>query len=288
MRKKIILSALLIAASFTAFAQAGIGTTTPEGALDVVSSDSGVVLPRVANTAAVTNPVNGMLIYDLTSTCIKAYENGDWSGCLSTGSGTSPGGGGGTGTSVVEVTSPTGAIWMDRNLGATQAATSSTDAASYGDLYQWGRTSDGHQLGTSSVTAGPVAAGSEGSNFITNGTTPYDWLSTQDDTRWGAAKTANDPCPIGYRVPTEAELNAERLLFPTNGSAGAYASELKFPVAGYRSSSAGAITLAGTYGRYWSSTVLGTSARRLTFTSSSADMNSSNRAFGLSVRCIKE
>ena len=37
-----------------------------------------------------------------------------------------------------EILSPTGKIWMDKNLGATQVATSSTDAASYGDLYQWG------------------------------------------------------------------------------------------------------------------------------------------------------
>ena len=43
-------------------------------------------------------------------------------------------------TTIVDVTNPTtGAIWMDRNLGATQAATSSTDVDAYGDLYQWGR-----------------------------------------------------------------------------------------------------------------------------------------------------
>jgi hypothetical protein len=37
---------------------------------------------------------------------------------------------------------------MDRNLGASQVATSSTDPASYGDLYQWGRPADGHQIRT--------------------------------------------------------------------------------------------------------------------------------------------
>lgn len=43
------------------------------------------------------------------------------------------------GTVIMEVTNPvTGKIWMDRNLGATRAATSSTDALAYGDLYQWG------------------------------------------------------------------------------------------------------------------------------------------------------
>ena len=38
-------------------------------------------------------------------------------------------------TTVVDVTNPTtGRIWMDRNLGATQVATSSTNANAYGDL----------------------------------------------------------------------------------------------------------------------------------------------------------
>ena len=42
-----------------------------------------------------------------------------------------------------------------------------TDAASYGDLYQWGRNTDGHESRTSATTAGPVAAGAEGANFVT-------------------------------------------------------------------------------------------------------------------------
>ena len=32
----------------------------------------------------------------------------------------------------------TGRTWIDRNLGASQVATSPTDTAAYGDLYQWG------------------------------------------------------------------------------------------------------------------------------------------------------
>jgi hypothetical protein len=40
-------------------------------------------------------------------------------------------------TLVVDVTnSLTGRTWMDRNLGANRAATSSTDSHAYGDLYQ--------------------------------------------------------------------------------------------------------------------------------------------------------
>jgi hypothetical protein len=42
----------------------------------------------------------------------------------------------------------TGKVWLDRNLGARQVCTSSTDAACFGDLYQWGRAKDGHESGT--------------------------------------------------------------------------------------------------------------------------------------------
>ena len=38
------------------------------------------------------------------------------------------------------ITSPnTGRVWLDRNLGATKVAESSTDSGAYGDYYQWGR-----------------------------------------------------------------------------------------------------------------------------------------------------
>ena len=49
---------------------------------------------------------------------------------------------------VPTVTSATGKVWMDRNLGAAQVATSATDEAAYGDLYQWGRPEDGHEKRT--------------------------------------------------------------------------------------------------------------------------------------------
>jgi hypothetical protein len=42
---------------------------------------------------------------------------------------------------------------MDRNLGAARAATSSTDAEAYGDLYQWGRGTDGHEKRNSQTTS---------------------------------------------------------------------------------------------------------------------------------------
>jgi hypothetical protein len=65
------------------------------------------------------------------------------------------------------VTSAGGSIWMDRNLGATQVATSSTDALAYGNLFQWGRGADGHQVRTSGTTTTLSSADQPGnSNFI--------------------------------------------------------------------------------------------------------------------------
>ncbi len=60
----------------------GVGTNAPQSVLDVVSSNSALIIPRLTNTSAVTNPVNGMIIYDLSAHCVKAYENGAWSNCL--------------------------------------------------------------------------------------------------------------------------------------------------------------------------------------------------------------
>src|SRR5690606_15628626 len=64
----------------------GINTETPHASsdLELASPDKALLLNRVANTAAVADPTNGMLIYDLEDKCVKAYQ-GDplaWSDCL--------------------------------------------------------------------------------------------------------------------------------------------------------------------------------------------------------------
>ncbi|WP_412464288.1 beta strand repeat-containing protein [Flavobacterium mekongense] len=86
--KKIITSLLLLAGLY-ATAQVKVGdnptTISPGAALEIESTNKGLVIPRVANTAAITSPTNGMLVYDLSSNCVKFYENGVWSNCISTG-----------------------------------------------------------------------------------------------------------------------------------------------------------------------------------------------------------
>jgi Fibrobacter succinogenes major domain (Fib_succ_major) len=192
-------------------------------------------------------------------------------------------------TAVVNVTSPTGKIWMDRNLGATQVATSSTDAASYGDLYQWGRRADGHQCRTSAATGvlSSIDQPANG-NFITPGSTPYDWRSPQNVNLWQGVNGVNNPCPSGYRIPTDPELEAERLSWSVNTSVGAFASPLKLPMAGYRDGSISFLYDIGARGYYWSSTVSGADSRRFRFDSIAAYMSTNTRAGGYAVRCLKD
>jgi uncharacterized protein (TIGR02145 family) len=196
----------------------------------------------------------------------------------------------GTPTAIVDVTNPTtGKTWMDRNLGAIQVATSSTDTNSYGDLSQWGRGADGHQCRSSTTNTTLSSSDQPGhGNFITVNSGNFDWRSPQNNNLWQGVSGINNPCPSGYRIPTEVELNAERTSWSSNNAVGAFASPLKLPMAGYRSDSNGSFRDVGTFGYYWSSTVSSTSARSLSFSSSSTSMNTNGRANGFSVRCLKD
>jgi uncharacterized protein (TIGR02145 family) len=177
---------------------------------------------------------------------------------------------------------------MDRNLGATQVATGSADAASYGDLYQWGRLADGHQIRTSFTTSTLSSTDMPGNgNFITVNS-GNDWRSPQNNNLWQGVNGTNNPCPTGFRLPTDTELDNERLTWVSNNRDGAFASVLKLPMAGSRDVGNGALAFVGSRGYYWSSTVSGTFARYLFFNSSTAIMVSYFRAYAYSVRCLKD
>ncbi len=278
----------------TMYAQVGIGTTNPNTSaeLDVSSTTKGFLPPRMTTTQrdAIESPADGLVIFNTTTKCLNFYA-GFW--IEACGTGRYPDGAvfcaSGV-TAVVDVTNPTtGRIWMDRNLGATQAATSSTDASSYGDLYQWGRRSDGHQCRNSLTTAtlSSVDQPAHG-DFITINSGNYDWRNPQNAGLWQGVSGVNNPCPSGYRIPTNTEWDAERISWNSQNATGAFASPLKLPMAGYRSLSSGSLYSAGTNGNYWSSTVSSSHSRYLYFSSSNASMYTNYRAYGTAVRCLKE
>jgi hypothetical protein len=194
----------------------------------------------------------------------------------------------GSPTAIIDVTNPvTGKTWMDRNLGASQVATQTIDAAAYGDLYQWGRGNDGHQCRNSTVWSSTSSTDQPGhGNFLfLSSALYYDWRNPQNPNLWQGVNGINNPCPSGYRLPTNSEQASERISWGTfNNSSGAFSSPLKLTMAGGRGSS---LFDVGSRGYYWSSTTIGTYSAILYFYSSSANEQTQNRFSGFSVRCIK-
>jgi hypothetical protein len=178
---------------------------------------------------------------------------------------------------------------MDRNLGASQVATSSTDPASYGDLYQWGRGADGHQLRTSATTTTLSGTDVPGhGDFIVPSGNPIDWRSPQNDNLWQGETGVNNPCPTGFRIPTEVEWNEEIASWSSLDAAGAFASPLKLPAAGGRSRYSGLLSSVGFSGVYWSSTTVDGLYSRALYYNLNAEVGNFFRASGMSCRCIKD
>ncbi len=164
-----------------------------------------------------------------------------------------------------------------------------TDSQGYGDLFQWGRPDDGHQDRESYTTHGSINQDVPGhSDYITVNSSPYDWRLPQNNDLWQGEAGINNPCPPGWRIPTEPELNAELLSWSSSNTAGAYESTLKWPSAGRRGSTNGLIGSKGISGDAWSSGVSSTFARNMNFRSNSAHMGAYNRAKGASVRCVRD
>ncbi len=166
-------------------------------------------------------------------------------------------------------------------------------AAIHGAKYQWGAQTE---------ETGRYYSQSDDQ---TNSSAILGWIATglPDGTWQDASKLAKDPCPTGYRVPTQAQWqgvidNNTKTFIGTNwaSSPANYSTAVKFgnglllPAAGSRNISAdGSLFNRGKFGNYYSSNqATAPNAYGLSFTSPSVSVIIHNRTAGLSIRCISE
>lgn len=222
---------------------------------------------------------------------------------------------------VATITCESGYVWMDRNLGADRAATSVSDTASYGDLYQWGRRPDGHQIRryvdgllelSNTTTEISTTTTPEHGEFILvplNWFPQYysnDWRKPNDGNLWKGTDPVidNNPCPDGFRLPSIEELST--ILDSINASPFDFDSQCpKLPAAGYRewaTQTGGRVIMEGIHGQYWSNTdrirpykqqeFIDARSLGLSYHTDNNKMyayeNSSYHSHGFSVRCIQD
>lgn len=183
-------------------------------------------------------------------------------------------------------------VWAPVNCGY-KAKTSNSKGFPYGKLYQWGRKyGQGYNLtydeSEPNIIEGPISLKNGMSKeyenvFFSVANYGENWLSTENVKLWNSGteddpiKTQYDPCPEGWRVPTESEL---RFLIQTESEetinnqhgycySGCYSyidliPVVFLPAAGYRSEINGEVyerqsggRLYWGIGHYWSSTAYG-------------------------------
>ncbi|MFN3639609.1 MAG: hypothetical protein ACK4UK_01700, partial [Flavobacterium sp.] len=198
--KKTIFTNLLLAffsLSYT-YAQVGIGTTAPDASaiLELESENRGFLPPRLttAQRDLISSPAAGLVIYNITVNCLQWWNGTGWyDACEGSGQLAQcvpefiPPFLSAENTQVIDVLNPiTNRTWMDRNLGAYNAARASGDCLAYGNLYQWGRASDGHEYRGSAiynivesgvgVSTFNSPGGAWDGEFIIRNTAPNNWV----------------------------------------------------------------------------------------------------------------
>ena len=224
----------------------------------------------------------------------------------------------------VKTTAGTWMTFLCYNLGADPAMTieqqmayvpsGDTDATVYGDLYQWGRGADGHELRTSDTTSTIATSSTPGhGDFIITSSSPNDWRTPVISDLWQPGTQVNNPCPDGWRVPSSTEwtrifsstvesynnyyntATANTWTWNSGGTAGAKISPdggttttLFLPAGGQRYSVNGNFYYVGSRGCYWSRSATDPTVTYIAFFSSDMSIFMIDRTTGMSVRCVSE
>ncbi len=245
---------------------------------------------------------------------------------------------------VQEQTYANGKTFMSLNLGAlgNSNATNTEILDSFGLFYQWGRRTP--FVGPSTFDA---ARGADHAMYNVDGTritleyvpsdagtgtqeyaashplsyilgveaSAYDWLhAAHSDTLWGDAKTENDPCPKGWRVPSENDFAGLEIVDKAAGTESMYGWSVTdgtvtafYPAAGFRPYLTGKIQnvynpVSGVevpkpwMGYYWTAGTDALNASAMTLWFDASDVAKSGfepsspyrRADGMQIRCVKE
>ena len=138
--------------------------------------------------------------------------------------------------------------------------------------------------------------------FICGVSSLYDWYteSFQNNALWGdnVEKSAYDPCPADWRVPTDASLTFGDITVETTTVSGTgrevangrtYQSMAWFPMAGRRNNDSGTLRYVGGSSCSWSASISDTYSKSLYYDTSNVGSDYLySRAYGQMIRCVQE
>lgn len=206
-----------------------------------------------------------------------------------------------------------GKIWLLKSLGSGRVATSTDDEDAYGDLFQWGRWDDGHQVRepantrrypflrrendprTHPVNPAQLRVANQPVPFLYGGVQSW-WPGGQSSDTWdrasGDSATATagiDPCRAvgpGWRLPTMKEFQGVLATAQVTNADGAFQSALKLSVVPPRSHMNGSVERNA--GAYWTSTAMKGYGAAYPFGAEPTDRGFilDDRGSGFAVRCL--